>query len=311
MFSTKYLDAIIACLIQLKQGDLNDDVLTSRFEAAAFQKLEQQRAIQATTGSQNLLDDANKLIEFKFNELNNFFDTPKRAQIAEKIGQIYRDYLDSVLMGEYYINNCLAKLHDINSLILELIKNIDQFAAMCGKNVTQVHFTNFKKELHSFQRDYNLDYIYLADKVDHRLRKSSRLTKNVFLEDKLRFMSDRLESTVINPSERPSLKYFLFLLNVKLAEMDEGHLCSEESLNQLLEYTAKLFTLKKGSLIPENHYVEIAKEKCDFFIMKILRRLRLSNESELSYTIHTSGDLLNYGILDPANNFIYYLYCPG
>ena len=203
----------------------------------------------------------------------------------------FRDCLfNSIIKGEYYHPTFEVK---INSIQLELVSFYNIYSE---KNES----TDIILEL---LNDLLLHYKFLNKIITDR-------GKNNYSTELINFELENVFSTFFNYKEISTNDAFhwLFVANVKLAEIDEGYVVDDKTIKILSEIYHKL---NSDKLEQFGFYVFISKtiEKCAVLLYKILIRLQKTENNDFEYhvfnddiNIHTLEQFINDEVLKKIKN---------
>jgi hypothetical protein len=229
------------------------------------------------------------------------------SKILNKIFDIF-NY--SLFEGEYYNNNANSKLENIKLLvnniqnqvsekILELENEQERLKETnsTGKDnkTTETEkdlLKNIYEEIEvSINADIFNDYIkYFNYLVEHVTNKTAETGSEVIsysideeINNYIQYLTIEPEKQVEENKQELELvtPYILFLINIKLCIIDEGHICAEDELKKLIFYSSKLFECKGTAVMKDNFILRTLLYKANFFIYKILYRFNKTENKQL------------------------------
>lgn len=130
-------------------------------------------------------------------------------------------------------------------------------------------------------------YSFLADHVHSRMNEQVEI-RDFDLDEEL----EHLNNATNTLHSRNDVAYHLFLINIKLAEVDEGYNCNRETIDLLLELSSKIKFYEANSTSTIRKWLDY---KCNFIILKILRRW-VKHHPELRYSVLVNSDRFSYSI---------------
>jgi hypothetical protein len=195
---------------------------------------------------------ANQLAQSALGNLNaaTLFQVKKVSGFAKLETLIFL----SVLEGEFYLASCDVYLSKIKSKLTQLK------AADTLTSIATIETMLF-------------DYEYLKDYIVSR--SSNSFQKKIF--------NFEIERKLIIRSEADYNFLWLFSLNVKLAEIDEGYSSDERSISMLLRFYHDLNVILKNKLLTNQISVIFQlKLKCSLLLFKIIKRLKKTEHKDFN-----------------------------
>ncbi|GEM_PF-4511735 len=217
------------------------------------------------------IDQIQDLIN-RFNEkIDHDSQNLSESDLLYRYYQLYSGFSESInfsiIAGEYH----LSKISDILSSVRNNIAKIDAkvLQLSIGKDDESIGKI---KELGTNMRYFLECYNKLVSNTKiHSDYRQKGLYINATLSEIIDFnrLINDLQDIVTDSSSNKKFDFYLFQLNVKMAEIDDRLICDKSILRDLVkakkELTEKLVSLP---------IAEILLEKCRFFIYKIARRLK-------------------------------------
>ena len=237
-------------------------------------------------------------------------------QLNKRLGQISLNNKELIVLP-YVLQDTKSKLQqpDITeeskisleakiSEIQDKLNAADQNKVRLDKEARRLQiyqsFLKTAREKIETYKKYNKHLIYLLDYIDTRLNKTDVIVLDTDLaSDIVKYRELALE----DKSKKEYAAYFIFLVNVRLAETDEAYLCNRQTLVQLIGYAKNLHELSEREAIAyhdKDRIVECVKQKCRFLILKILRRFKRTDSSEFKTSATTKS--LKFSIGDLQND---------
>lgn len=242
-------------------------------------------------------DEESKVI--RLNKEKARFVTQKQKLVFKAL--VAQAYNYSIIEGEYYSTNAETLLKDIAIIHQEVQEKIaDQpFEDLIEKPVAlsgtvplqsedliqqlsaeRLAFFSEVVELTEYYPEFNRHYQYFVDKVKHRLEQTDG--EDILDHDFDADLSElkNIPSNSASPSTAPStveMYYHLFLLNIKLAEFDEGYegyVCDQAATKSLIQIILMIQNRFASGLFLHNLISDCLSEKCNFLLLKIYRRYK-------------------------------------
>lgn len=161
----------------------------------------------------------------------------------------------SILEGEFYLASCTEFL----STIKKKLKSLEKDQSINDRIAT------IEKML--------FDYTYLKDYIESR--SSNSFQKKIF--------NFEIERNLIIRNDTDYNFLWLFSLNVKLAEIDEGYSSDEKSIAILLQYYHDLNLIIKGNYLTNQiSVIHQLKLKCSLLLFKIIKRLKKTDNIDFN-----------------------------
>lgn len=184
---------------------------------------------------------------------------PDQARLYEMLKVSGFDKLEtliflSILEGEFYFASC----KDFLSTIKEKLKKLKNPSN--GDRIATIEKMLF-------------DYTYLKDYIESR--SSNSFQKKIF--------NFEIERNLVIRSEADYNFLWLFSLNVKLAEIDEGYASDEQNIATLLQYYHDLNLVVKGNYLTNQISITLQlKLKCALLLFKIIKRLKKTDNIDFN-----------------------------
>ncbi|UUF16245.1 MULTISPECIES: hypothetical protein [Flavobacterium] len=184
--------------------------------------------------------------------------------------KIRQKFIYSVLNGEYYFDNCIDILKNLESRLENIISS--SLYSELNTNYQVLAHTRYTLLSHFVSH-----FKYINTTVLNRLLNNYH-SKIINFELDFYFkkfnLFEKEETTTIQKF------HWLFIANIKLAEFDEGYSVNENNISSLLEIYHKLkIILEKNTVYSLKPLIKITKEKCSILLYKILKRLEKTNSS--------------------------------
>ncbi len=229
----------------------------------------------------------------------------------------------AILQGEYYHSEAHGITVKISLQIKKTIQNLSDalkpFSSLFQEEITgevlsrlgisdysivsQIESLVALKNQLLFYSKYNAHLSYLSSKIRERLFVSKKTVVDVDLDPELETVFNKLNEfrdiDDVDPSVIEYLfneaDYFSFLVNIKLAELDEGYLCSNSILDKLITLSARLeVIIDRKALKAENPITLLILYKCKYLLLKVLRRFEKDDKKE--YTVAAASKFISYDV---------------
>lgn len=222
----------------------------------------------------------------------------------------------AVLCGEYYSPKARLIIDEISRNVDELLLNLGNRTDLKlllntidgGDEVSQDVIDKLNETqmalLESLEggldkiKHFCYLFSYLHKRTRSKLERNSESVICVDFESDFKQLNDGL---VGHRADDFFDNYSLFLLNVKMAEIDEGHICDQETLENLVFISSKIHTLRAESLITEKELQRLTQQKSNFLILKIIIRLSKNGEEKNYTNINFDGNDLHFNIRELNN----------
>jgi hypothetical protein len=242
---------------------------------------------------------------------NMFFDIPKIAKAYNGFIENFSLYINlSILAGEHYSpklfsqNTSLSKFKEINESLTKSVETLfvdetiyNRIVKFLGGESEKV----FKRKVDFLSSELDKYYQFY-----HRLARFAQA--NLDFQDNHTYVDTSFEDIIYDSTLNDTLsdlKNYLskksssqlhqnrlyFIINAKLAEIDDCFNCDEKLCRNLLELRAFFFDCK--TFITQNSIGEILRDKTNYLLAKMFRQLR---EKKM-----VLRDLNNNAILDIAS----------
>lgn len=203
--------------------------------------------------------------------------------VVNTCSKIVKFYNFAVIQGEYYSDSCANFVRNQRTflssfkLFLEItifkyyILDVNRFEFIQGEfSVLNEHFQYFD---------------YLSSKISSRIDQNLNQIIDNDLFDKISSHRNFIE---IKSDER----ILRFLINVRIAELDEGYICNSSRRNELTKLISLLEELDQRGSISRDSITKILIVKSKFLLLKLLRRLKNNRGIETTYGLnHYSFDI--------------------
>lgn len=257
------------------------------------------------SASENFFESDKSWGKIKLELLKNGQEVPESGQLPELLftfqevvyeptKQLYTLFNFSIFNGEYYIEETLVILNKISISIIETQKSISKFVGQQAdpSNFISKIFTAIDELSIIFEtiKLYIKYYIQLTNRISARLRMSKSKIIDFDFENSLDSFLNNKSSADVNNAE------IIFILNVRVCLLDEGHLCNEDTLFYLIKISSKIIgeIEKKDFITIDGTVSKIILDKVDFLIYKIL--LRFNKDSAKEYIISAASKTSDYSL---------------
>lgn len=221
---------------------------------------------------------------FSFKEVDENVSKKNELEKVKKLQEFFQNVNFSILQGEYLLEKTESILDKIH---FEIVKPIEKDKQRIDKlNVSKVEYQNISDILFNYKKlvDVYKRNLY-EDNYDstkfYFINEISKIFKQTDIEDfskKIREYRKNLDQTTDTDTEN-NLNYWLFKANVLLAEIDASLECSEKSLETLVHvyhsFKVVFESNKKNDIINSYTLHDILKDKCQYLLYKILKRLQI------------------------------------
>ena len=150
-------------------------------------------------------------------------------------------------------------------------------------------FQEIVKEAKDSIENYTEHFIYIVGHVLARKEKKNKtlldVRLNIELDDHLAHIKDYTSFESGRQSDK-KIEAYLYALNIKLAQIDEGYTADRDMLNKLILHEVGLDDLREpvqgntlvDRLPTDKWYAKVIKNKCNYLTLKIFRRLKKNGD---------------------------------
>lgn len=195
----------------------------------------------------------------------------------------------SILAGEYYDSKLFdTELTSINNQIKNLLNRVKEVLKQENWIVETLlsPLKEFELTIENVILRIIFHSVYIGRRVESRMLDEKILILNKSLDNELNEITlilseviDKKKREIGNQIKLKTLhSYYFFLINIKLAEIDESHFCDIKTIEILLGLDSSIKFLQDHGIISFRGLVAITTEKARFLISKINKRNIIVNE---------------------------------
>ncbi len=186
--------------------------------------------------------------------------------------EVIRLFNLSVIQGEYYSDICELQISTFRNYLVSFEESF-QTTLLSFLNKEDNEYKLCKQEFDTVKEHFHY-FDYLSSKISSRIDQSLNQIIDIDLVEKI----FAFRNSTNTESKYKNLK---FLINVRIAELDEGYVCNPDTRKELSKLISLIEELVRSGSISQDVITKILITKCNFLFLKLEKRLKNNRALEI------------------------------